>query len=120
MNIKKIIMTILLSTLFFACIDSREVKLVKNGTLSGYENKTLGEAIDGFFRDPTWKKIKGSDGNIYVNISGKKILFENVESEIVLQYIIDSNTTFRFNAMEIDGVPQTIYDYAILINMIYE
>lgn len=49
---KKIIVTILLSTLFLACTESKEVKLIKNGTLYGYQNKTLGKAIEGFFKDP--------------------------------------------------------------------
>ena len=56
MNIKKIIVAILLSTLFLACMESKEVKSLKNATLYGYENKTLGEAVEGFFEDPTWKK----------------------------------------------------------------
>lgn len=116
---KKIIVTILLSTLFLACTESKEVKLIKNGTLYGYQNKTLGKAIEGFFKDPTWEKIVGTDGNTYVNVRGK-ILYGDLEVEVILQYLVKSNGTFSFNAMEMDGVPQNIYVYNMLIQKMYE
>lgn len=119
MNIKKIIVAILLSTLFLACMESKEVKLVKNGILYGYENKTLGEAVEGFFEDPTWEKITGTDGNIYVNVSGK-ILYGDLEVEVILQYLVESDGSFTFNAIEVDEVPHDVYVYRELLEKMYE
>ena len=72
------------------------MKLLKNATLYGYENKTLGEAVEGFFEDPTWEKITGTDGNTYVNVSGK-ILYGDLEVEVILQYLVESDGSFTFN-----------------------
>jgi hypothetical protein len=97
--------------------NNQTVNEVKNGHLTFYPDKTLGEAINGFFTNPKWESFKATDGNIYVNITGK-ITSNGQDAIAVLQYMIDNNN-FVFQSFEIDGVPQNALMYTQLLNNMY-
>lgn len=115
---KKILFMILIALSFLSCGDSKEVEAVKNGTLNGYPYKTLGKAVEEFVGSPKWEEITAEDGNKYVNISGK-IEYYKKETNILLQYKV-SNSSFEFNALEFNGIPQNIFIYNALIEKMYE
>ena len=95
-----------------------EVQVVKNGTLNAYPDRTVGEAVDGFFGDPTWEAIVGEDGNTYVNVEGT-IQYMSKDVQALIQFRLDvSNDTFKINALEFNGIPQSeIMLYALIEKM---
>jgi hypothetical protein len=98
--------------------NNQTVNEVKNGYLTLYPDKTLGEAINGFFGNPKWESIKATDGNIYVNITGK-ITSNGQLADAILQYEID-NSTFVFHSFEINGVPQNMLMYSQVLDEMYK
>lgn len=114
---KKIIIILFTSLLFFSCSDSQEVKMVKNGILNSYPNKTLGQLVEGFVGDPKWESIKDDKGDKYVNITGTIKYYER-DTKIILQYKINGNT-FELNAIEFNDVPQNFFVYEALIEKMY-
>ncbi|MGL4997987.1 MAG: hypothetical protein ACRC5T_03215 [Cetobacterium sp.] len=92
---------------------------VKNGKLSNYPQKTLGEAIDGFVGNAEWESIISDDGNSYVNITGI-ILFHEKEVEILIQYKVNKDDSFEFNALEFNEIPQIFLMYSGLLEKMYE
>ena len=90
----------------FESILNPEISMVKNGTLSRYPQKTVGEAVDTFMGNPKWEAINGHDGNTYVNVTGS-ILVMDESATAALQFKLDQqNGTFEINALEINGTPQ--------------
>jgi hypothetical protein len=92
---------------FLISCETSEVEGVKNGTLSAFPDKTVGEAVDGFFGDPTWEVLIGEDGNTYVNVEGT-IQYMSKDLQTLIQFRLDhSNDTFKINALEFNGIPQS-------------
>jgi hypothetical protein len=68
---------------------------------------SVGEAVDGFFGDPTWEVLIGEDGNTYVNVEGT-IQYMSKDLQTLIQFRLDhSNDTFKINALEFNGIPQS-------------
>jgi hypothetical protein len=96
-----------------------EVFLVKNGYMKGYTEICIGEAIDSFFGEPEWKVFIGQDEQLYLNVSGNILLFNN-NAEAVLQFRIDRGTNkFAICAMELNGVPQNELVIIALLDKMY-
>lgn len=99
---------------------SAVVQIVQDGTLEGYPSKTLGQAVDGFFRSPSWEAITARDGKTYVNISGRTSFMDSTV-DVLLQYRVDADTgQFELQAFEMNGVPQNMIMYSGLISAMYE
>ncbi|MBU0613716.1 DUF4339 domain-containing protein [Patescibacteria group bacterium] len=91
---------------FYAFDNSDEISLVKNGILNSYPDKTVGEAVAGFFGNPHWEKITAKDGSVYVNVEGD-ITYMGKDVSAMIQFrIYESNNTFEVNGFEINGLPQ--------------
>ena len=100
--------------------NSQTVSAVKNGYLTEYTQKTLGEAVDGFIGNAKWTSITGTDGNKYVNIKGN-ITYDGEPAEIILQYKVNVSTGyFEINAIEINGQSQSMLTYMQLIMEMYK
>jgi predicted Zn finger-like uncharacterized protein len=83
-----------------------EIAMVKNGILNNYPNKTIGEAIEGYFDRTDWEAIKGSDGNNYVNAICR-ISHDGNTAKVAIQFKIDKKRgALEINALEINGEPQ--------------
>lgn len=94
------------------------VAAVRNGHLNGYPEQTLGQAINSFFGDPKWEAITATDGNTYVNVTGS-INVGDEPTQVLLQYRVNEDNSFAFNALELDGVPQNNMMYFSLIEAMY-
>ena len=95
------------------------VKLVKEGTLSGYPQMTVGEAFDDFLENSKWESGLSDDNVRFVNVTGEA-LFLDEEVEITVQFIVDEkNGSFQYNACEMDGAPQNDIFFFGLIKAIY-
>ncbi len=99
---------------------SEVVQMVQDGTLGDYPSQTLGEAVDGFLRNPRWEHIRGDDGNDYVNISGKASFMDSTV-DMQLQYRVDRDSgSFELQAFEMNDVPQNMIMYNGLLSAMYE
>ncbi len=97
---------------------TKDPSVTQNGTLSAFPDKTVGEAVDGFFGDPAWKVLIGDDGNTYVNVEGT-IQYMSKDVQAVIQFRLDgSDDTFEINALEFNGIPQSeVMLYALIEKM---
>lgn len=96
------------------------VQMVKNGTLEAYPQMEVGEAFDGYLKNPKWESGLSEDNIRFVNVTGE-ILYYDKEVEIVIQFIVDEeNESFQYNACEINDVPQSDFIFWALLKNIYE
>lgn len=95
------------------------INAVKNGTLDGYPQTTLGESLGNFLSNAKWESLKAEDGNTYVNVTGG-ITFDGRPADLALQYRVYDTGRFEYQALEINGVPQSTLVYWGLIEKIYE
>lgn len=100
--------------------NDKYIKMVKEGMLEAYPSKTVGEAFDGYLKNPKWESGVSEDGTRCVNVTGK-ILYYEKETDILVQFIIENDKTgsFSYNACELDGVPQNNLFFWGLLEAIY-
>jgi hypothetical protein len=120
-TMKKFQSIVLVLVLFLsACSESAEIKMIKEGKLNNYPEKTIGEAVDGFFGNPKWEKLIAEDGLTYVNVSGKMTFMEK-EVDGLLQFkISESGDRFEVNSFEMNEIPQNKLMLVGLINKMFE
>ena len=94
------------------------VNSVKHGTLYSYPDRTVGQMVDGYFGNPRWESIVASDGNTYVNATGR-ILYAEKQVQILIQYKLNGDSTFELQAVEMNGVPQNMLFYTALLDAMY-
>lgn len=83
------------------------IQIVKNGTLDAYPQMTVGEAFDGYLDNPKWESGLSEDKQRFVNVKGG-ILYAEKEAEIAVQFFVnEKDGSFKYNACEINGLPQT-------------
>jgi hypothetical protein len=116
------ILTALLAiVLLFGCKlgDSREVRMVKQGHLEAYPNKTVGEAFDAFLEDPVWESDIADDGTEFVNVEGELTVGVR-EVHALMQFEIDkTNHTFQATALEFNEVPQARLIMGALLKRVF-
>jgi hypothetical protein len=88
-----------------ACSETPEVLMIKGGKLGSCPSKTVEEMVDGFMGSPSWSSITGDDGSNYVNIIGD-ITFNEKPVRALIQYKLNEDETFEFNALEFNDIPQ--------------
>jgi hypothetical protein len=91
--------------LFNACGDTQEVLMIKGGTLASCPSKTIEQMVDGYMDLPIWEDLIAEDEKKYVNISGG-IMYADKPVEAALQFKINQDETFEYNALEFNGVVQ--------------
>lgn len=64
----KIVLSVIWGT--FACSCSSDIDMVKNGTLNGYEQTTIGKAFDSSLGDSKWESFETAKGVKVVQASG--------------------------------------------------
>jgi hypothetical protein len=95
------------------------VESVKNGILTFFPSKTLGDVLENFLSDISWESLVADDGHTYVNVSGV-ILFYGEPATAVVQYRLNEDETFEFYAIEIDDVSYGDFVYFELIISSFE
>lgn len=100
--------------------DSEEVKIVKNGKLNAYPNKTIGDAIDSFFGDSSWSSGVSEKGLKFVDVAGK-ITYMEKPINAKMQFVLDKNgTQFSVRALEFNDIPQNQLMIEGLLEKIYQ
>lgn len=106
----------ILSSLGNHLVDSELVIIVKGGELSICPNSTVEQMVDGFMDSPSWDSGTTESGVNFVNISGGITLRDKpVKGVIQFVFTDNANTKFKYNAFEINGVPQNNSMAVVLI-----
>jgi hypothetical protein len=84
-------------------LDSKEIKIVKNGTLLMCPSHTLDKMAKSFMGSPSWESGKAKDGTSFVNVSGG-ITYSGKPVEAKVQFTIEGGN-FLFRAFEMNNVP---------------
>lgn len=95
------------------------INTVKNGTLDGHPEMTLGKAVEGFMSNVKWESIKADDGNTYVNVKGG-ITYDSKPVTAVIQYRVYDSGRFEHQALEFNEVPQSAFMYWGLVEKMFE
>lgn len=111
----------------FLCGCDSEVEKVKNGTLNGYEQTTIGRAIEGVLGNVEWKYFETEKGVRVVEASGwpgkqliplaeRKKQCDNPQ-KVVVQFVLHTNT----DSFEVSycGLGENPYDCGEFLNYIY-
>ena len=102
-----IIIGVVLISVLVACSDPI-IEMVKGGKLESCPTKTLDEMVLGFMGSPSWESGTAEDGSSFVNVSGD-ITYHEKPIKARLQFIVnEEDSTFEFNAMEFNGIPQML------------
>jgi hypothetical protein len=79
---------------------------VKNGTLDGYPDMTVGEAFEQFFGNPQWEYFEADTGESVVEFTGDCV-YQEVDVEANLQFILHEDDTFEVGALSFNDVLQS-------------
>ena len=85
--------------------NSQQVKLAKLGSCP---QMTVGKIAEGFMGSPSWSSGEAEDGETFVNLKGD-IMFAEKEVNALIQFVFNDDDTFKFNALEFNGVPQNTF-----------
>ena len=103
--------------LFETLLEGEEAQRIKNGKLKSCPQMTLLEMAEGFMGSPSWSTITADDGFMYVNLEGE-ISYHNKPVDALIQFKLNNDNTFEYQAMEFNGVPQPkILAFALLEKM---
>jgi len=88
-------------------VESKYVTMVKNGSLEACPDHTVNEMVQSFLGTPKWEHGVAADGSNFVNIRGR-FSYDGKDVNGAIQFIVDDNS-FRFNAFEINDLPQNMF-----------
>ena len=101
-----LIIWIFLSLFVAGCSSSQEVETIKQSKLEMCPTATVEEMVDRFFGDPSWESDITDEDIKFVNIGGD-ITYVEKPVRAVIQFIFSKDeTSFEYQAFEINGVPQ--------------
>lgn len=88
--------------------DNARIRLVKQGTLEACSYATVEKMVNGFMGNPAWESGLAEDRTAFVNVKGD-IFVDDKKVRALIQFAVDTKRdTFRFQALEYDGVPQPL------------
>lgn len=123
---KQLVKVLVLAACFLlaGCGEAKAVKTIKQSYFYGYENKTIGDAVDDFFANPKWEAGIPVDeefaGKTLINCMGE-ITYDDIPVMAEIQFVLDEKTgEFELNAFEINGVPQNQYMQNVLLEAMFE
>jgi hypothetical protein len=98
--------------------DEPHVLSVKNGYLQDHPEKSLGDAFQSFFGDPTWRYFKATTGEDVVEFTGFA-MYEKTRVKALLQFVLKENQSFEVGALSFNDVPQNELIKAQLMNAVF-
>ncbi|GLI55076.1 hypothetical protein PM10SUCC1_05910 [Propionigenium maris DSM 9537] len=115
---KKLLMLLIVVLTMTGCMkEDPEVLLIKDHKDSLLNEMTLGEAFEKYFDKTSWKKEKGRDKEIYVDLTGIKYE-RDTKNEVVISYKV-SGDSFKFSGMEVNGEEKNYLYYMALMSEVY-
>jgi len=92
---------------------------VKTGHFSSNPDRSIGDAFQEFFGDPTWKYFKAESGNEIVEFTGH-MMYQEAKVKARLQFILNDSKSFEIGALSFNDVPQNELIKASLMSNVFE
>lgn len=107
-----------------ADLNDERVLSVKNGTMNGRTDVTLGEVMDAFFDGPTWHYFSGTDKETeasydVVEFTGY-FMYNEKSAKARIQFILHEDDTFEMGAGSYNDIDQNALVLSALIDKVYE
>jgi len=99
--------------------ENETIKIVKGGTLSICPSHSVEKMVNSFMGAPSWKSGTSSDGRDFVNVEGD-ITFHNKPVRAMIQFFVQKDKGFSFNAFEMNGVPSDLMTAMGLLELMCE
>lgn len=96
------------------------ISSVKNGKLSGYPNKTVGDAFDDFLSGPVWQEFTADSGEHVVQVKGKCLYMEETVTLCVQFVLDDDDDTFSLYTVTLNDIPQNRLTQLGLLSAVYD
>lgn len=77
-------------------------RTIQSGTLDGYEDKTVEEAFDTFFSDPSWKHTEGENGAVQAVLFTGVCQLDDEEETAVVTFEFDKDDWSQFHVESIE------------------
>ncbi len=103
-------------------LSDRYVTMVRTGHFSSHPapEDPIGEVFDRYLANPKWESLTGTDGQHYVNVSGR-LTYMGEPVTALIQFRVNYEAgTFVLSALEFNGVAQSVLMIAALVNDIYD
>jgi hypothetical protein len=100
-------------------MEDPHVLSVKTGHFSSSPDKSIGDAFQEFFGDPTWKYFKAESGNEIVEFTGY-MMYQEAKVKARLQFILNDNKSFESGALSFNDVPQNELIKASLMSSVFD
>ena len=89
---------------------------MRQGNFSDYPSKTVGQLASCYFGSAKWEAITATDGNTYVNLTGR-ITYLGDTVNASLQFRINGGS-WEVNAFEMNDIPQnSLFRSAVIADM---
>ena len=119
-KLKLLSIGLFLSLIITGCSDTKEVETIKQSKLGMCPTATVEKMVDGFFGDPSWESDMTDKGVKFVNIGGD-ITYADKPVRAVIQFTFSKDeTSFEYQAFEINGVPQNQFIASSLLQKMCE
>ncbi|OWR30773.1 hypothetical protein CDO73_09280 [Saccharibacillus sp. O23] len=107
-----------------ADMNDERVLSVKNGTMNGRSDVTLGEAMEAFFDGPTWHYFSGTDDETeethdVVEFTGY-FMYNEKSAKARIQFILHEDDTFEMGAGSYNDIDQSALVLGALMDKVYE
>jgi len=96
------------------------ISVVKEGTLNGFPDMTVGEAFENFFDDPEWESFEDEDGRIIVEFNGG-CTWGGEDANCCIQFEVDEDgESFETYYADIDGDSLNDFEIVAMYEVIYD
>ncbi|WP_172253960.1 hypothetical protein [Saccharibacillus deserti] len=107
-----------------ANLTDEHVQSVKNGTMNGRDDVTIGEVMDAFFDGPTWQYFSGTDEDTeetydVVEFTGY-FLYNEKSAKARIQFLLHEDGTFEMGAGSYNDIDQSELVLGLLMDKVYE
>lgn len=99
-------------------LESKDVKLVKQGTLQLAPNMKIGAALDKFFPDGEWTSFKSTDNKRIAEYTGT-CTWNGKESKCEIQFLITDDKTFKVWTIAMNGSELNTIEQAGVLHKIF-
>jgi hypothetical protein len=103
----------------FGLGSSQTIEMVKEGTFNDYSGMSVGEAIDKYLSDEEWTSFNSDTGEQIVQVEGNTSYYEGHSYSILIQFIVNSDSSFNMSYLSVDGQPQSVNYYNYFLDVIY-
>ncbi|KKC97895.1 hypothetical protein KY46_21385 [Photobacterium halotolerans] len=87
--------------------ESKEVNYLKQARLQLCADHTVEDMATSFLSDPEWEYGESEDGERFINLEGG-LTFHDKPATALMQFMINPDTSVEFNALEFNGIPQSL------------